>query len=151
MAVEASIDIDAPAAKVYDLVSDLPAMGRFSPENQGGRWLRGAAGPVAGARFRGRNRNRFFRWSTTVTVTSARPAEEFAFDVSYLGFAVSTWRYSLTARDGGCTVSESTVDRRGFLVRTFGPVVTGVGNREERNRESMAETLRRLKEYAESG
>ena len=37
---EVSERIDAPAERVYDLVSDLPAMGRFSPENRGGRWPR---------------------------------------------------------------------------------------------------------------
>ena len=40
-----SIDVDAPPARVWDLVSDLPGMGRLSPENAGGSWLGGATGP----------------------------------------------------------------------------------------------------------
>jgi hypothetical protein len=38
--------IRADAGELYDLVSDLPRMGEWSPENTGGRWVNGAAGPV---------------------------------------------------------------------------------------------------------
>ena len=55
-AIEESIDIDAPPERVYDMVADLSRMGEWSPENQGGKWLRGATGASQGARFKGRNR-----------------------------------------------------------------------------------------------
>jgi hypothetical protein len=35
---EASLDIHASPEAVYDLVSDLPRMGEWSPENIGGEW-----------------------------------------------------------------------------------------------------------------
>jgi Polyketide cyclase / dehydrase and lipid transport len=35
---EASIEINASPEAVYDLVSDLPRMGEWSPENIGGEW-----------------------------------------------------------------------------------------------------------------
>jgi polyketide cyclase/dehydrase/lipid transport protein len=35
---EASIEIHASPEAVYDLVSDLPRMGEWSPENIGGEW-----------------------------------------------------------------------------------------------------------------
>ncbi|MFN2524390.1 MAG: SRPBCC family protein, partial [Mycobacteriales bacterium] len=54
--VSRSTDVDAPADVVWGLVSDLPGMGRLSPENTGGRWSGGATGPAVGARFRGANR-----------------------------------------------------------------------------------------------
>ena len=37
-------DIAAPAATVWALVSDLPRMGEWSPENCGGQWVKGATG-----------------------------------------------------------------------------------------------------------
>ena len=47
----------ADAIELYDLVSDLPRMGEWSPENTGGKWVNGAAGPVVGARFKGSNKS----------------------------------------------------------------------------------------------
>lgn len=53
---EVSIVIDAPADRLYDIVSDVSKMGRLSPECTGGKWLGGAKGPSVDARFKGRNR-----------------------------------------------------------------------------------------------
>lgn len=50
------LDIAAPPARVWDLVSDVRNMGRWSPETFSTRWLRGAMLPEPGARFRGWNR-----------------------------------------------------------------------------------------------
>ena len=44
---EASIEINASPEAVYDLVSDLPRMGEWSPENIGGEWQDGGSGKVA--------------------------------------------------------------------------------------------------------
>ena len=48
---EYTLDVAAAPGVVWALVSDLPRMGRFSPENLGGRWLRGATGPAVGVEF----------------------------------------------------------------------------------------------------
>ena len=42
---EASIEIHASPEAVYALVSDLPRMGEWSPENIGGEWQNGALVP----------------------------------------------------------------------------------------------------------
>lgn len=68
-----SRDIAAPAEKLWSLVSDLPRMGEWSPENAGGKWVKGATGPALGARFKGNNKNGVRRWSTTVTSWRASP------------------------------------------------------------------------------
>ena len=68
-------DIAAPAEKVWALVSDLPRMGEWSPENAGGTWAKGATGPALGAVFKGTNKNGFRRWSTTVTVVACEPGQ----------------------------------------------------------------------------
>src|SRR5687767_5796747 len=54
---EASIEIQASPEVVYDLVSNLPRMGDWSPENIGGEWQGGGSGQV-GDRFLGHNRAR---------------------------------------------------------------------------------------------
>jgi uncharacterized protein YndB with AHSA1/START domain len=52
-----TVHFAAPPARVWDLVSDITRIGEFSPETFEARWLAGpqagAAGPQAGARFRG--------------------------------------------------------------------------------------------------
>ncbi len=70
---EASIEIHASPDAIYDLVSDLPRMGEWSPENIGGEWLGGGSGKV-GDRFIGHNRTPERAWSVPVMVTIAEAA-----------------------------------------------------------------------------
>jgi hypothetical protein len=64
------------------------------------------------------------------------------------------WRGGATGFEatpsGTCLVIESTTDRRGALIRTAGRLATGVSDRAQRNRETMATTLDRLRTAAES-
>ena len=48
-------EINASPETVFAMVSDLTRMGEWSPENQGGQWVKGATGPAVGAQFKGRN------------------------------------------------------------------------------------------------
>ena len=48
MTVVVSREISASADAVWPLVSDLTRMGEWSPENQGGEWIKGASGPEIG-------------------------------------------------------------------------------------------------------
>ena len=78
----ASLDIAAPAEKVWALVSDLPRMGEWSPENAGGKWVKGATGPALGAVFVGTNKNGIRRWTTNVTIIGCEPGVLFEFAVT---------------------------------------------------------------------
>ena len=147
--VSRTVEVAAPPARVWELVSDLPAMGRFSPENAGGRWRGGATGPAVGARFTGANRNGARRWSTQVRVVECEPARSFAFDVSSVGLAVSRWSYLIEEAAGGCRVTETWTDRRGALVRVAGRLLTGVPDREGFTATSIERTLSSLKAAAE--
>ena len=107
-----TVHIDAPAGRVWELVSDVTRIGEFSPETFEAEWLDGADGPRAGARFRGhvrRNGVGPVYW-TTCTVLVADPHREFAFAVNGPGrTTVNTWRYRLVPEpDGtGIDVTES--------------------------------------------
>lgn len=147
--VERSIEVAAPAHAVWRLVSDLPAMGRFSPENTGGRWTKGT-GPDVGASFRGTNAQGRRRWSTRATVTRSVPGEAFAFSVSSVGLPVADWSYVLTPTGQGCRVTETWQDRRGTLVTRAGALMTGVQDREGYAAKSMEKTLQELKAFAEA-
>lgn len=109
-----SRDIAAPAQRVWALVSDLPRMGGWSPENAGGKWVKGSTGPALGATFRGNNRNGVRRWSTTVTVSDCDPGSVFEMAVTSGPLDVARWRYEFEelASGAGCRVTESFADRR---------------------------------------
>ncbi|HVM51679.1 MAG TPA: SRPBCC family protein [Acidimicrobiales bacterium] len=149
--VSVTTHIAAAPEVVYDLVSDLPRMGEWSPENTGGRWVGGATGPAVGARFRGSNRKGWRRWSTTVTVADATPGRAFAFDVTAGPFAVARWSYAIEPAGDGCDVTESWEDHRHpAIARIVGPM-TGVSDRRSHNEATMRTTLERLKAAAEAG
>ncbi len=119
-----SRDVAAPAEQVWRLVSDLPRMGEWSPENEGGKWVKGTTGPALGAVFRGTNRNGIRRWSTTVTVTGFEPGRLFELAVTTGPLEVAHWRYEFEPTESGCRVTESWEDRRkpwfAFVARAMG-------------------------------
>ena len=148
--VTRSVDVAAPPDVVWGLVSDLPGMGRLSPENAGGRWSGSATGPAVGAVFRGTNRQGWRRWSTRVEVSECDPGRRFAFDVSSLGLAVSRWSYDVAPRPEGCTVTETWQDRRGAVMNVLGRLVSGVGDRAGFTAQSIEQTLAAVKQQAET-
>jgi hypothetical protein len=140
-------DIAAPPEKVWALVSDLPRMGEWSPENMGGKWVKGATGPALGAVFKGSNKNGLRRWSTTVTVVDSDPGKVFEFAVSSGPLAIARWRYEFEDAETGCRVTESWLDERkpwfATVARVFGD--HGPGNAEQQ----ITATLANLAEAAE--
>lgn len=149
--VSDSIEIAAPAHRVYDMVSNVTRMSEWSPEQVATKWVGRASGPEVGARFKGSNRNGWHRWSTSCKVIDAQPGKRFAFRVSSHGLSVADWTYDFAPNDTGCTVTESTTDRRGMLARYGGGLLTGVWNRPDRNLDGIRQTLAALKSAAESG
>ena len=150
MSVEVSTHIDASPEKVYALISDLPSMGKWSPECVRCDWLGGATAPAPGVKFKGRNRIGWRRWSTTGTVVAAEPGKELAWDVSYGPMAVARWRYEIERDNGGSRVTEVFEDKRQFGIMKFlGIIASGVGDRDAHNKAGMEQTLARIKAEAE--
>ncbi len=147
--VRETMEIDAPASRVYELVSDLPRMGEWSPECERVSWRGKVRSPVKGAHFVGYNRRGTVRWVTFGTVVAAEPGRHFAFEV-YVGPAQALavgvlhrparGRSRLTWPNSGPTAG-----RRWTLVleRFF-------GNRNTVNRHGIHLTLAALKRAAES-
>jgi Polyketide cyclase / dehydrase and lipid transport len=148
--VEVSTTVAATPERLYELVADLPGMGRWSPECAGGAWIGGATGARVGARFKGKNENGGKRWQTVSTVIVAEPGREVAWESKAFGLPVAVWRYRFASgADGGTEVTESTEDRRGVFLRVFGATATGVSDRRTHNAETMRVTLEQLKTAAE--
>jgi uncharacterized protein YndB with AHSA1/START domain len=147
-----SIDITAPAERIYQLVSDITRMGEWSPECVRCSWTKGANGPVVGARFKAKNKGaRGPAWFNTPTVTVAEPGREFAFNRSGPGIGSYTWRYVLEPTSGGTRLTESfDVERplwpaMSWLTEKW----TGSRDRDADLQRGMSITLERIKVAAE--
>lgn len=120
MTVVVSREISASADAVWPLVSDLTRMGEWSPENQGGEWIKGATGPAVGALFKGRNSNGKRSWSTTVKVIEFDPPKRMAFALMVGRSAWCDWVWEVAPSANGCTVTHSWIDRRSKLAKLVG-------------------------------
>ncbi len=142
--------INAPAGLVSLLVSDLPRMGEWSPENKGGAWSNGATGPVVGATFQGENENGPKKWQTGLVITQWEEGKVFAFRVNK-PIKVADWSYTFAPNDnGGCLVTESWTDLRPGLIKKLGKIFSGVADRVAQNKINMETTLERLATTAEA-
>lgn len=144
-----TVEINAAPASVYALITDLHAMSEIAEETAVLRWQKGGSA-APGAVFKGTNRNGWRRWTTTCTITDAASGERFAFNVSHTGVPISRWQYDIAASGEGCTVTESTWDRRPGWYKKPAELVTGVSNRAGVNAEHIQATLQRLKKRAEA-
>ncbi len=102
---EASIEIEADAATVYDLVSDITRMGEWSPENVGGVWLDGGSGQV-GDRFEGLNRTPEREWTRECEIARAEPGADFTFVVGGVEANCTWWSYEMTPSASGTELKE---------------------------------------------
>ena len=95
--IQASVEIDAPVAEVWTLVSDLRNMSRWSPQNVK-TFLRGDGG--VGTRMVNLNRRGLLVWPTQSQVVRFAPQQEIAFRVKE-NFTV--WSYELEDLGDGRT------------------------------------------------
>lgn len=147
--VAVSRRVAASPAAVWRLVGDPTRMGEWSPEAVAQVWLDGAGGPAVGARFRGRNRLGWHRWSTVCTVVAWTPEREVAWDARYGGLAVARWGYRLVPDGDGTLLVEEFTDHRGAVMTLLGLVGRGVADVATHNRASMIATLARVAAAAE--
>jgi uncharacterized protein YndB with AHSA1/START domain len=145
-----TVHMSVPPERVWDLVSDVTKIGRYSPETFEAEWLDGATGPAVGARFRGhvkRNQKGPVYW-TTCTVLACDPSREFAFGVGPGDEPLNTWRYRMQPSDDGTDVTESFELRDVWPMRIYWALFGWARGRTNRN--GMRTTLERIKAEVES-
>jgi len=146
---EVTVDVAAPPAEVFALVSDVTRVGEFSPETFDAEWLDGADGPAVGARFRGhvkRNGRGPVYW-TTCTVVECEPERAFGFTVDFGGRVVNRWTYRLQPLGEGTELTESFELSPTLLNRLYW---AAAGRwRARTNERGMTATLTRIKAVAE--
>lgn len=147
-----TIEIAAPPEKVWSMVSDLPRMGEWSPENVGGKWQGGATAAAPGARFKGTNKQGWHRWSGGVIINEVEAPKRLSFTVKIGGLNGATWGYDIEPTADGCRVTESWTDTRNpiFKVGLVTKLATGIADRTAYAQELMDTTLANIKKAAES-
>jgi len=147
---EVSLHVAAPAERIYDLISDVTQMGRWSPECTGGRWLDGSTGPAVGARFKGSNKKGVMRWSTKCEITKAERASAFEWQVAESGML---WGYRFEPDGDGTLVTEYREKTRDtpFYVKAVQRSGLIGKDRENLMVDGMKATLEKVKQAAETG
>ena len=144
-----TVHMDAPPDRIWELVSDVTRIGRYSPETFEAEWLDGATGPAVGARFRGhvkRNEKGPVYW-TTCTVRESVPGRVFSFGVGPKEKPLNVWSYTLEPAGDGTDVTESFELSPIFPLRLYWAVLGWA--RGKRNRNDMRRTLERVKAEVE--
>ena len=145
---QVSIDIAAAPERVWDELTDVTQMGRWSPECTRCEWLDGVTSLRVGARFKGHNKRGRLRWSSVATVVEADRPRHFAFEVHPSGMR---WGYRFEPTSTGTRVTEyrQEVRRTPWWNRLV--YAAGLMGRDPDAivRAGMAETLARLKAGAE--
>ena len=103
----ATIEISAPAADVFAILTDLERLPVLSPENQRCEFLGESAEMSLGASFRGYNRKRDYEWHADCVVTEFEPGRSFSYEVPPNFEHATIWRYVVEPHGEGCVVTES--------------------------------------------
>lgn len=100
---------DAQVESVWRVIADVTRTGEWSHECHHVTWLGGAASAAPGARFRGRNRSGWLRWSRTCEVLAVDPPLQIAWrTIPTPLFVDSTdWRITLAPADAGTQIVQA--------------------------------------------
>jgi uncharacterized protein YndB with AHSA1/START domain len=144
--LQAQVDINAPVAKVWSLVSDLSRMPQWSPQCR----LMKAIGPLRqGATTINLNRRGRMFWPTTSVVTEVIPEKKIAFRVP---INHTIWSYELEPTETGTRLVESRHAENGttaFSNMSINALMGGVPSFERELVDGMNATLSRIKAAAE--
>ena len=147
-----SIEIAAPPAKVWPLVTALERHGEWSTENTGGYWKKGEDGQPGtgkvGEFFVGVNKDGDREWKAQVEIVERDENKSFGFVTGGVAMNFALWRYVLEPSGSGTKLTEE------YELRTKTPpmVENGLPAIDERmatNRVSIAATLAGIKAVAE--
>lgn len=146
---EVTVHVDASPEMVYGLVADITRMPEWSPECYRTEWVGGSSSAEVGARFKGHNRYRRFKWSTVAEIEAADPGRELTFAVVYGGKKRTRWSYRFAGAGGGTDVTETREDLKEYAAPIRMLMAVVIRGHAEWMPENMRRTLERLKGAAE--
>ncbi len=144
--LKAEIEINAPVAKVWSLVSDVNNMPKWSPQCR----VMKALGPIKpGTRTVNLNRRGMLFWPTTSVITEVIPERKFAFRIP---INTTVWSYELEPTATGTRLIETRHAENGVTAVSKAATNAALGGMENFERElveGMNQSLARIKAAAE--
>lgn len=145
--LKAEIDINAPIATVWGLVSDLSRMPQWSPQCR----IMKPLGPIRpGTRTINLNRRGLLFWPTTSVITEVVPERKIAFRIPA---NTTVWSYELEPTATGTKVTETRHAENGVTAVSTAVTKAALGGVDSFERElidGMNQSLARIKAAAES-
>lgn len=146
-----SVRVEASAEALYDLVSDIPRTGEWSPVCTSCRWDDDAEAGQVGAWFTGHNEIPGRTWETRSEVVAAERGREFAWIV---GGNLVRWGFTLAPADPGTVLTETWEFLPGgiahFEQSYADEAQAQIADRTRRALEGIPQTLAAIKRIAES-
>ena len=146
--LEASIHIDAPPARVWQIVADQRRMNEFSPETYRQKFFGGEIG--RGTVSINVNKRKAFLWPSASRITEFVPEQRLAF---YVFGPADTWSYALAPDGDGTLVTERRElknGKRSILSKvTAAAALGGIDQHDVELKAGMETTLARIKAEAE--
>ena len=144
--LKAEIEINAPVAKVWALVSDPSRMPQWSPQCR----IMKALGPIRpGTRTINLNRQGLLFWPTTSVITEVIPERKFAFRIP---INTTVWSYELEPTATGTRLIETRHAENGVTAVSTAVTKTALGGVDSFEKgliEGMNQGLARIKAAAE--
>jgi uncharacterized protein YndB with AHSA1/START domain len=146
--LEASIHVDAPPARVWEIVSDQRRMNEWSPETFRQMFFGDEIG--LGTRSININKRKGFFWPTASRITEFVPEKRIAF---YVTGSSTFWSFDLAQDAGGTVVTERRElkgGKRSILSKlTATAALGGIAEHDVELKAGMETTLSRIKAEAE--
>lgn len=151
--------VAADIAHVWDVITDLPRMARWSPEIKDSRWTsrRRVAAISTGDQMESRISLGDFGWSSVATIMRVNPPRSLVFEVGDHEAPVASWTYVLSVENASTRVRHTVVLGSGYSIvaAVAGPDRVALTSAEQarldRLRDGMVQTLTRLKAETETG
>jgi uncharacterized protein YndB with AHSA1/START domain len=91
----------APVEPVWRVIADVTRTGEWSHECHHVTWLGGATAAATGARFRGRNRSGWLRWSRTCEILAIDPPHQLTWRTIPTALFVDSSDWQITLQPAG--------------------------------------------------
>ena len=149
-----TIYVEAPPARVWELVTAMDRYGEWSSENEGGYWRKRENGDICtgevGDEFVGVNRRGEHEWKALVEIVEREEGRAFAFVTGGAANSWIQWGYRLEPKGSGTNLTEH------WELRNLPPGMIERGDGEVEMRranaiESLGKTLAAMKAAAEVG
>lgn len=139
LSAHVSVDVAAPAAAVWRVISDPIRTAEWSHECNGVQFLDGATESGLGVRFKGINRAGRTTWSRVCTIFAFEPEREFGYVTSSRVGDATAWHFRVSSTPTGARLEQAfqTVALSAWMSAAVGVLMPSHGDRTDALREDM--------------